>query len=266
MTVAEEHIIAFVDLLGFRERISQKGEKADEEPKQILSLLTDFMALRGEAELNTKENSLSFRPAISAFSDHIVISYPAEQIEDIKENGSIALLINLQKVVGLLASLALEKGFLIRGAVTSGKLYHGNSIVFGAALIEAYDLERKVAIYPRVIFSNKAMALFPGLKSNSNQFLWQDFDGVYHLNYLTTGIMQFTMIRQYQTNGKLNIEKQETAQEISHNLIEHIKKITKENITLYNTRDDLNKLAKWNWFLNYLNSSSPLIQHLFGES
>ena len=45
----------------------------------------------------------------------------------------------------------LSAGFFMRGAVVRGALYHDKEVVFGDALIRAYNLESTVARYPRII-------------------------------------------------------------------------------------------------------------------
>jgi hypothetical protein len=54
-------------------------------------------------------------------------------------------------------------GFWIRGAVTVGLIHHDEHIVFGPALNRAYELESKVAIYPRILIDAPALAVPPGL-------------------------------------------------------------------------------------------------------
>jgi len=54
----------------------------------------------------------------------------------------------------LSGELLREKGLLLRGAVTLGKVYESPNVLFGPALVEAHDLE-KAARYPRIILSNE---------------------------------------------------------------------------------------------------------------
>lgn len=50
----------------------------------------------------------------------------------------------------------LDLGFLTRGAITVGELYHIDNMIFGPALIEAVSL-KKEAVYPRLICSPKLL-------------------------------------------------------------------------------------------------------------
>lgn len=80
---------------------------------------------------------------ITIFSDSIIVSYPIERM--------YALLFELRQIIQVLSSC----GYLVRGGVSFGKLYHTEKIVVGPAMIEAYDLENKVAKTPRVILNQK---------------------------------------------------------------------------------------------------------------
>jgi len=48
-----------------------------------------------------------------------------------------------------------EDGTLIRGATTIGDIYVNDRLIFGPALIRAYELERGVASYPRIILDSR---------------------------------------------------------------------------------------------------------------
>lgn len=45
----------------------------------------------------------------------------------------------------------LQHGFLLRGGVTIGEIYHQDSMAFGPAFLKAYELESKFASNPRII-------------------------------------------------------------------------------------------------------------------
>ena len=59
-------------------------------------------------------------------------------------------------------------GVFFRGAIARGGLYHDDNMCFGPALIEAYELESKNAIYPRVILDNKLIQDAINIEANSN--------------------------------------------------------------------------------------------------
>jgi hypothetical protein len=73
---------------------------------------------------------------------------------------------------------------LIRGGATIAPLYHQDGVAVGKGLIEAYQLERSVARYPRIAVSRK---LYDSPGSPFPEILTDD-DGVKHFNYLPTTI------------------------------------------------------------------------------
>lgn len=48
------------------------------------------------------------------------------------------------RYVSALQMELLSKIFLIRGGIAYGKIYHGNNMVYGPGLIEAYNIEQEV--------------------------------------------------------------------------------------------------------------------------
>lgn len=52
----------------------------------------------------------------------------------------------------------MRHGIFFRGALTKGPLLHENGYLLGSGFISAYDIERKVAKYPRVIVSKAVHA------------------------------------------------------------------------------------------------------------
>jgi hypothetical protein len=146
----EEQFTAFVDFLGF----SEASTDIDVETRlKVLALLQSL----------TTGTSYAITPAISTFSDHIVVSYPLQPIAAKETQETIQVILTLgqfQNLLAMVAAAALEIGFLIRGGATVGRLYHANGVVFGEALVEASSLEARTAIYPRVVLSNRITEKF----------------------------------------------------------------------------------------------------------
>jgi len=68
-------------------------------------------------------------------------------------------MIELFSTLEHLAMALLAAGYFVRGAITKGRLYHDNTIVFGEALIAAYDLEQNIVRYPRIMVTSEAAAI-----------------------------------------------------------------------------------------------------------
>src|SRR4051794_26916634 len=55
------------------------------------------------------------------------------------------------------AEMALRIGVLLRGGMDFGELYHQDGVVFGEALVRAYNLEKSARV-PRVLVSDSIIA------------------------------------------------------------------------------------------------------------
>lgn len=173
----EKRAVAFLDILGFTDLIKEQGHEAE--------ILAIFEHLRFRAS-QAERASISGRVQFTAFSDCIVVS-------DELQEGFGAL--RIAGYVGYLALDLLARGFLVRGGLTIGDLYHKDGTVFGPALIGAYALESKTAIYPRIAvldaFKEEACkgaiavsygeVAHPREQGAKSQYR-RDFDGVLHLD------------------------------------------------------------------------------------
>jgi hypothetical protein len=153
----EEQFTAFIDFPGFSE-VSRQTD--DTTRLKVLNRLLSVSELRAEFKVQSESREGGkvslIKPAVSTFSDHIVISYPLQPIH--AELGSFAASYILIQFTGLLkriAAAALSLGFLVRGGATIGKLYHGIGVVFGEALVEAVEIESRTSFYPRVVVSRQ---------------------------------------------------------------------------------------------------------------
>lgn len=185
----EEQFTAFIDFLGF----SSVSIGVDEATRLlILRLLLALTALRAEfkAEITETEHSKATKivPAISTFSDHIVISYPTIRLAtDTNSDELTTSIMILSFFTGLLkriAAAALRIGFLIRGGATIGQLFHSQGVVFGEALIEAYEIESSTSVYPRVVLSPTITARPSWMQKAFG--VEKSEDGLFHFNYIRT--------------------------------------------------------------------------------
>jgi hypothetical protein len=231
----EEQFTAFIDFLGFEEF----SKKADDGTRaRVLDLLVTLAGLRGEFNFESKAHesgiSTSGRPAISTFSDHIVISYPLQPmtIEGKFDEDMVAVSIfnHFTWLVTTIAAEALRIGFLIRGGATIGKLYHAGGVVFGDAMVEAYRLESRTAVYPRIVLSPTITERPGWIEKTVN--VAKDNDGLHHIDYFQ--LMLPEAARQGEKAGELWYK--EAIAVVAQSL-----KKSKDG-------DDVDTLAKWAWF------------------
>ena len=158
----EQRVIAFIDILGFKEIIKQseqdisKIELVHDVLEYLKALETSdkwtlqLLEIEEDAQKRGVENfDVRNKINTTAFSDSIVVSVKVDG--NVNEMTS-TLIVNLAYVGAML----LKKGILFRGGITIGNIIHSESgIVFGQGLIDAYILETKNAKYPRLVLSDK---------------------------------------------------------------------------------------------------------------
>lgn len=182
MNLYNEYIVAFLDILGFKNIInSEEFEKIRDIFSAILSEKSAITRLCKEG--NPTENSLAQynnillqHLKIRIMSDSIVVAAPSQYPE------SLAVVINV--CIAIQDSLfSLERPVFLRGAIAKGDFYVDENTIFGKALVDAYIAQENYAIYPRIILSNDVQR---GMKTgiNNEQNLLIDDDGYSYINTL----------------------------------------------------------------------------------
>ena len=139
ITGYEHRIIAFVDILGFRNLVDESVED-NYTYLRIHNALVNFRKLKKEKEDEFYDKDVK----VTTFSDSLVISYPLDFV-----GGLFHILYDLT----YLQLQLLQEGVFVRGGITIGKLRHVQNEIFGPAMNEAYKLESESAVYPRIIIS-----------------------------------------------------------------------------------------------------------------
>lgn len=234
MGMYENHLVAFVDFLGFQEALAEGG-RAD----SILELLTTISGFQGDFQSQQvpAENGQTFniRPAIAAFSDNIVISYPLERLVGQNLDVGIAIIF-LQTLISYIAWKAFNARLLIRGGVAVGQAFHKNGVVFGPALVEAYETERKLAIYPRIALGPSITCSDAMEKVRSNVVTHED--GVAALAYLSGFILRFHPVEGKGIMGNLMVA----------SWLEEVRRTIRQESLALTTAKRVGALAKWKWF------------------
>lgn len=179
----EKRIVLYLDILGFSNSVEQSENDSD--------LMQDiYKALKNI--YNEKDNNyrgplkgVDVGRQISVFSDNIVMSEP------FSERGSFFYFVYAAYWA---INEILNDGFLVRGAITIGELYHDQEVVFGPALNKAYNLESQLAIFPRVIIAQEDfdLGLQNALYNDINEeraylspVLEKDVDGFWFVKFFT---------------------------------------------------------------------------------
>ncbi|CUX58468.1 MULTISPECIES: hypothetical protein [Agrobacterium] len=136
-----ECYLAFIDVLGFSSIIS----KTALEPKLITAVHEALDGITRRAKL---ARSPEIGIQITSFSDNVVISIPV----------SPAGLFHIMGLINNFSQELLSLGMLFRGAIVRGFILHTAEVIFGPALVEAYQLETNISLHPRVMLSDNVMA------------------------------------------------------------------------------------------------------------
>ena len=142
----ENRFVAFLDILGWRSFTNRAAELNWLRNFLFLAITDLHATTKGRLTnvLNTGRTVQATLDAqVSQFSDTIVISANATS----DEHAAFGFLLE----VGAVCRGCLFYGLLLRGGISIGPMYHRDSLAFGPALTEAYDLESKVARFPRVV-------------------------------------------------------------------------------------------------------------------
>jgi hypothetical protein len=245
-TKYQEQFTAFVDFLGFGEASTELDE---ERRIKVLELLQALASLRSEFSAVTTDQPDGakghiIKPTISTFSDHILISYPLQSV--VSQLGSerwaaLLILSQINRLLQAVTAAALRIGFVIRGGATIGKLYHAKGVVFGEAMIEAFQLETRTAIYPRVVLSNK-ITQRQDWAAHQGPFILKDQDGIHNVDYIRSMLFHSAPPGD---NWNASVK----------SWFESVIPIIEGNLRELEANGKLNELAKWPWFAKRFRAS-----------
>lgn len=176
----KDYIVAFLDILGFKNIINTSG--FDDVLHIFQSVITGddaFTALNrandGDEILERYNESLG-EIKIHIMSDSIVVAAPAWHPE------SLAVVVDVCNVIQE-KLYDLEPLVLLRGAIAVGKFFLKDNLVFGKGLVDAYWAQEKYAVYPRIIISGE-VTIGRRMSVETNKDLPQDSDGYYYIDSL----------------------------------------------------------------------------------
>lgn len=175
---------AFLDVLGFSERITEsfKKNKGDELLQEFHKILSERI---NAFKKDTEDSLLYFK----SFTDNVILAHP--RFSSDMESEFAFVLWSLSEFQFEMA----RRGFFIRGGFSVGDLFVDANSVYGPALLEAYTLESKKAVNPIVVLSDDAMGLvlhhcgfYGGESAPQEQDVLVGPDGRFFINYLAESI------------------------------------------------------------------------------
>lgn len=174
----DDYIIAYIDFLGVKKIMQNQDKNYD-----FLQII-QFLLNRTELVADVIHHQNSIKPfEVKIFSDNIVI---AQKIEDELLGEQIIGVINI--VWSLQFWALVQFGLFLRGGITVGELFINKDIVWGTGLIEAYNMENRLAVFPRVIVSKTVLARYNESSDktiNIEAFVDKDLDGMWFVDYMS---------------------------------------------------------------------------------
>lgn len=200
----ENRIVLFLDILGFKKIIEDSMDKENEYASKTSFLIQTLHEMIKVAELTSMDTTKN----VTQFSDSIVISFKEDDSKEIPK-----LFHNLCRLISNL----LAREILCRGAISYGKLYHKENLIFGPALVDAYETESQAALYPRIILDKSVldiMGFHYSLKNTHNyrkirfesdieSYLKKDTDDKFYIDYFAGSMMFYEGEAMFSVYGSL---------------------------------------------------------------
>jgi hypothetical protein len=166
----KNYAIAYLDMLGTTSKISNDKDGL------YLSHIRSFYRTASFIRSHKRLRKLSdVRIEIKIFSDNIILAIPLDS------NHAADRIDLLLILVAILQYWSARKyNWLVRGGITIGELYIDKYLVWGSGLVRAYNLESKIAIFPRIVVDHNVLKTF----GNDSILLSQDIDGQTFISFL----------------------------------------------------------------------------------
>lgn len=132
------YVVAFIDVLGATNAILRQADESLEVIHSIYEKAITIFPMFQEPGWEC--------PKVKIFSDNIVVALPYDASHR-KTDALFAVAV----MSAMLQAEFLVRGWLTRGGIASGDFFMDDVMVWGPALVRAYELESHVAYFPRVV-------------------------------------------------------------------------------------------------------------------
>lgn len=163
LSVPETRAVVFLDILGFKHLTDELIDRPEEMNRLDQILLFAQRLLTGDLGI-AKDCD------VRMFSDCLCVSSPA------LANGLVRLVATLEH---LQLQLAMH-GVFLRGAVTIGQHFQTPRMIMSQALIAAYELESRIAVFPRIVVDAPMLSALSQLSPNQWDNPWSSVRRVQH--------------------------------------------------------------------------------------
>jgi hypothetical protein len=171
----EPALCAYVDVLGFREKIQQAYSNGEQE--RLFESLSEIFGACG-ARMKEAGGRLPML-RVKSFSDNLILAYSTDPFFGQSLSHLCELLADYQ------LKMACNHGLFLRGAISVGTIGISDNIIFGDCLLKAHDLEKTSAKFPRIIVDSEIEKRVATKAARlETTWLLRDSDAHLFVNYL----------------------------------------------------------------------------------
>ncbi|UYZ65259.1 hypothetical protein [Hymenobacter weizhouensis] len=183
----ERRVVAFIDILGFKNFLGKGGDASFNTIYNALAELQDRFAKPMQGWSTGAKKALNINTQALQVSDCLIISRLAEE-----KGGVQSMLFDCAYAIHTL----IRHGFLCRGAIKVGEMYHNGNMLFGEAYVRAYLAEESERL-PIIKFDSELFDLARQYPAPSNEGFgsWEEnfvrqnckqlMTDTYYLDYFT---------------------------------------------------------------------------------
>jgi len=171
-------VIAFLDISGLKEAVQdslKKPERANKIESMLLGLQNRCTELNNSQQWGPTFPNLKAR----AFSDSVLLTCPIDSKNSTMSDNALRKIAVISSAFQVEAATVYD--FFIRGAITVGLHCDRDDVFFGPAFIEAYEAEKQLANWLRIIVLPKALDL---RAHGHHPYLITDDTGITYVDYL----------------------------------------------------------------------------------
>ena len=175
MAEYSKYLLTYLDIMGFRDLIRESTA----DPARVDAIIRILQLAKKHADTGLTLRDRTEVGETTNFSDLIIRARPLNNEAEILDwvNHELMTLSAIQ------SEITCRYGILLRGGMCINDLYMKDEMVFGPALVRAYELENELAVYPRIVIDPAIIAL-KGKGLLFNSYRMRGDDGVFFVNYL----------------------------------------------------------------------------------
>jgi hypothetical protein len=186
MSRGEQRTVAFVDILGFSEEVNKLGRRPAGFPRIVKALLGASTA----GDFSADENDV-FSILVSQQGEKYEVDLQYAFFSDCTYVSARSVAGGTDKVLSVVIDYArrlLMRGFFVRGGIARGLAAQREGMVVGPAVLTAYSIELKAAVYPRIVIEDAIARDLLAIadKPNATATIRRGEDGLYFVDVLTT--------------------------------------------------------------------------------